>query len=107
MHFMPLKSIKEGQTRFLLEMATGTGKTLTSAAIIKMFFRLFNVKRVLFLVDRVELEEQTESSFSSMLKNDFKTLIWKENKDSWRNAKIVVSTIQSFIRKINLKKYLA
>tara|TARA_Y100000589_G_scaffold327675_1_gene370039 strand:- start:1542 stop:4025 length:2484 start_codon:yes stop_codon:yes gene_type:complete len=98
------KSIKEGQTRFLLEMATGTGKTLTSAAIIKMFFRLFNVKRVLFLVDRVELEEQTESSFSSMLKNDFKTLIWKENKDSWRNAKIVVSTIQSFIRKNKFEK---
>lgn len=64
-----------------------------------MFFRLFNVKRVLFLVDRVELEEQTESSFSSLLKNDFKTLIWKENKDNWRDANIVVSTIQSFTRK--------
>ena len=93
------QSIQEGKTRFLLEMATGTGKTLTSAAIIKMFFRLFNVKRVLFLVDRIELEEQTESSFSSLLKNDFKTLIWKENKDNWRDANIVVSTIQSFTRK--------
>ena len=29
---------------FLLEMATGTGKTTTSAAIIKMFLRLYKVK---------------------------------------------------------------
>ena len=29
--------IREGKDRFLLEMATGTGKTLTSSAIIKMF----------------------------------------------------------------------
>lgn len=32
-------SIINGKTRFLLEMATGTGKTLTSAGIIKMFIR--------------------------------------------------------------------
>ena len=32
--------IKNGGDRFLLEMATGTGKTNTSAAIIKMFLRL-------------------------------------------------------------------
>ena len=32
--------IKDGGDRFLLEMATGTGKTNTSAAIIKMFLRL-------------------------------------------------------------------
>ena len=44
--------IAEGKDRFLLEMATGTGKTLTSSAIIKMFLRLYRVKRVLFLVDR-------------------------------------------------------
>ena len=38
-------------------MATGTGKTLTSSAIIKMFLRLwFKIERVLFLVDRIELE---------------------------------------------------
>ena len=36
-------------TDYLLEMATGTGKTTTSAAIIKMFLRLYKVNRVLFL----------------------------------------------------------
>ena len=40
--------IKEGKERFLLEMAPGTGKTLTSAAIIKMFIRLYGVKEFYF-----------------------------------------------------------
>src|SRR3990170_7287800 len=51
-------AVKIGQTRFLFEMATGTGKTLTAAAVIKLFMRTGNAKRVLFLVDRLELETQ-------------------------------------------------
>ena len=43
-------SIASGNTRFLLEMATGTGKTLTSAGIVKMFIRSDLAHRVLFLV---------------------------------------------------------
>ena len=60
------RNIKEGKDRFLLEMATGTGKTLTSSAIIKMFLRLYNVKRVLFLVDRIELESQAQKEFDEV-----------------------------------------
>ncbi len=90
-------SIESGNQRFLLEMATGTGKTLISAALIKMFLRDCNVNKALFLVDRIELEGQAYESFNSYLKNDYKTVIWKENKDDWRSGKIIVSTIQSFI----------
>ena len=72
---------------FLLEMATGTGKTTTSAAIIKMFLRLYKVNRVLFLVDRLELETQAKKEINDILQNDFETAIWKENKDDWRRAK--------------------
>lgn len=50
------KSACDGKKRFLLEMATGTGKTLTCAAIIKLFLKTGNARRVLFLVDRIELE---------------------------------------------------
>ena len=46
---------KKDKTRYLLEMATGTGKTLTTAALIKLFLQTGNAKRVLFLVDRIEL----------------------------------------------------
>ena len=98
------KGIKEGKDRFLLEMATGTGKTLTSTAIMKMFFRLYKVKRVLFLVDRIELENQAKTEFNEILSNDFQTVIWKENTSDWRKAEIVVSTVQSFVTKNKYKK---
>ena len=54
-----------------VEMATGTGKTNTSAAIIKMFLRLYKVR--VLLVDRLELETQAKKEFEEVLKNDFKT----------------------------------
>jgi len=88
-------AVKEGKIRFLFEMATGTGKTLIAAAIIKLFLRTGNAKRVLFLVDRIELENQGIKWFVQFLKNDYKTVIYKENRDDWRKAEIVVSTVQS------------
>jgi type I restriction enzyme, R subunit len=89
------KAVSKGQTRFLFEMATGTGKTLTAAAVIKLFMRTVNAKRVLFLVDRLELETQAWKAFVRLLKNDLRTVIYKENRDDWRKAEIVVSTVQS------------
>jgi len=89
--------VKEGHDRFLFEMATGTGKTLTAAAIIKLFLRTGNVKRVLFLVDRLELEDQAKKAFSAQLSADFQTVIYKENRDDWRRAEIVVTTVQSLL----------
>ena len=71
------KKLQAGNNRFLLEMATGTGKTNTATAIVKMFLRLYNVKRVLFLVDRLELETQGQKEISDILSNDYQTVIWK------------------------------
>jgi type I restriction enzyme, R subunit len=90
-------AVKKGKDRFLLEMATGTGKTLTAAAIIKLFLRTGNAQRVLFLVDRLELEDQALKAFKKVLANDYKSVIYKENRDDWRHAEIVVSTVQSFL----------
>ena len=98
------KSVQGGKDRFLLEMATGTGKTLVSCAIIKMFLRLYKVNRVLFLVDRLELETQAQKEFDEVLKNDFRTVIWKENQSDWKKAEIVVSTVQSFVSRNKYKK---
>jgi type I restriction enzyme, R subunit len=67
------KVVSDGADRFLLEMATGTGKTLVSAALIKLFLRTSNARRVLFLVDRLELEDQAFKRFKEFLKNDYKT----------------------------------
>ena len=98
------RAIAEGKERFLLEMATGTGKTLISAAIIKMFLRLYGVKRVLFLVDRIELEMQAKKEFDEILNNDYRTVIWKESQSDWTKAEIVISTVQSFVSKNNYQK---
>ncbi len=86
-----------GSDRFLFEMATGTGKTLVSAAVIKLFLRTGNARRVLFLVDRLELEEQARKAFNALLSNDWQTVIYKEHRDAWRHAEIVVTTVQSLL----------
>ena len=90
-------AVAEGKSRFLFEMATGTGKTLTAAAVIKLFLRTGNAHRVLFLVDRLELEDQANKAFVAYLKNDYTSVIYKERRDEWRNAEIVVTTVQSLL----------
>jgi type I restriction enzyme R subunit len=90
-------AVNEGKDRFLFEMATGTGKTLTAAAVTKLFLRTGNAHRVLFLVDRVELEDQAKKAFAARLSADFTTVIHKENRDDWRRAEVVVSTVQSLL----------
>jgi len=89
------KAVNDGNNRFLFEMATGTGKTLIAAAVIKLFLRTSNAKRVLFLVDRLELEDQAEKAFTRYLKNDYQTAVYKRARNNWNNAEIVVTTVQS------------
>ena len=90
-------SVADDGERFLFEMATGTGKTLTAAAVIKMFLRTGNAHRVLFLVDRLELETQALKAFTDYLSPDWKTVIYKERRDDWNYAEIVVTTVQSLL----------
>jgi len=98
------KSAESGNDRFLFEMATGTGKTLISAAVIKLFLRTGNAKRILFLVDRLELEDQAQKNFMQYLSNDFQSVIYKKNRDDWKKADIVVSTVQSLSAQDKYKK---
>ena len=85
-------------------MATGTGKTLTSAAVIQLFLKSGNARRVLFLVDRLELEEQARKDFERYLKADYAVMVYKKNRDSWASAKIVISTVQTFLAGDRYKK---
>ncbi len=89
--------VRDDKDRFLFEMATGTGKTLTAAAVIRLFLRTKNARRVLFLVDRIELEDQAWKAFTNYLKPDYSTFIYKEHKNDWHKADIVVTTIQSLM----------
>jgi len=94
----------ENKNRFLFEMATGTGKTLISAAVIKLFLKSGNARRILFLVDRLELEDQAQKAFKNYLGKDYTSVIYKNNRDSWQNAQVVVSTIQTFLAGDRYKK---
>ncbi|HEX8429180.1 DEAD/DEAH box helicase family protein [Hymenobacter sp.] len=89
----------KGKRRFLFELATGTGKTLLSAAVAKLFIRSGNADRILFLVDRIELEQQAWKNFKAYLEADaIRTVIYKESRDNWQGAQVVVTTIQSLTR---------
>lgn len=60
-----IERIAKGDKRLLLVMATGTGKTYTTFQIIWRLWKAKKAKRILFLVDRNILADQT-------LMNDFK-----------------------------------
>ena len=92
------QAVQRGDDRFLFEMATGTGKTLVAAAVIKLFLRTGNAARVLFLVDRLELEDQAaRRAFGPYLSNDFDTVVYKERRSNWRSSHIVVTTVQALL----------
>ncbi len=89
------RAASQGIRRYLLEMATGTGKTLTCAALIKVFLKTGNAQRVLFLVDRIELEDQAQRAFEATIGRDYTVLTYKKHKQDWGKARVVVSTVQS------------
>jgi type I restriction enzyme R subunit len=45
----------------------------------------------------LELEDQARKVLASLLSADFQTVIYKENRDDWRRAEIVVTTVQSLL----------
>lgn len=94
------RAASPAQHRFLFEMATGTGKTLLAAAIAKLYLRTENATRVLFLVDRLELENQAWKNFNAYLAADgISTVIYKQKRRNWMQAQVVVTTIQSLATK--------
>jgi len=88
----------QGLRKFLLEMATGTGKTLLCAALIRRFLMSRNAERVLFIVDRIELAKQTIGDFAVVLP-EFKPVIYKTARRTGEllGSSVVIATIQSLL----------
>jgi type I restriction enzyme, R subunit len=88
----------ERRRKFLLEMATGTGKTLLCAALIRRFLKTRNAERVLFIVDRIELARQTMEDFNVVLR-EYRPVIYKTARRTGelRGSSVVVATIQSLM----------
>jgi len=58
-------SLRQDKPRALMQMATGSGKTMTSVAEIYRLIKFGGARRVLFLVDRSNLGEQAEKEFQN------------------------------------------
>lgn len=97
------KAAKSGKNRFLLEMATGTGKTTTSGAICKLFLRTGNANRILFLVDRIELETQAVNALKDLFDGQY--FVEKFKDGNWERGHIVVSTVQTLLAGNKYREY--
>ena len=65
-----LEGIEAKRQKFLLVMATGTGKTRTAAALFNVLIRARWAKRILFLVDRVALANQALDAFKEHIPSE-------------------------------------
>lgn len=90
---------RDARRKFLLEMATGTGKTLLCAALIRRFLATRNAERVLFIVDRIELAKQTMEDFNVVLR-EYNPVVFKSARrhpSELLGSSVVVATIQSLM----------
>jgi type I restriction enzyme, R subunit len=95
------KSFAAGRPRALIQMATGSGKTFTAVNFIYRLVKYGGAKRVLFLVDRGNLGEQTLKEFQQFVSpvNNYKFTeeyivqhLTSNTLDS--SARVVIGTIQ-------------
>lgn len=99
-------TISFGAGKALVAMATGTGKTKTSIALVYRLLKSERFRRILFLVDRSALGEQAANSFKeTRMENlqtfadifDIKELADKSPDD---DTKVQIATIQGMVKRI-------
>ena len=95
------KSLFDDHPRSLIQMATGSGKTLLAVTTLYRLIKFGGARRVLFLVDRANLGEQAEKEFQSFRTPDdgrkFTELYGVQLLTSntiGSSSKVVISTIQ-------------
>jgi type I restriction enzyme R subunit len=90
------REIGFGRRKLLVEMATGTGKTRTAAALIKRLFAANVVSRVLFLVDRIPLALQAEDAFTQHL-NELPSYVLRAGARFQDQQRVTIATLQSMV----------
>ncbi|MDB5014218.1 MAG: box helicase, partial [Daejeonella sp.] len=91
-----MEAVEKRKSTFLLVMATGTGKTRTCIALVDALMRAGWAERILFLVDRVALQNQTLDAFKEYLPNEPR---WPKpyEKQIAKDRRIYVSTYPSML----------
>ncbi len=100
------KGIDEGQRAMLLAMATGTGKTKTSIALIYRLLKVQRFRRILFLVDRSALGEQAANAFKDTRMENLQTFadtfgikeLGEQTPDS--DTAVHIATIQGMVQRL-------
>jgi type I restriction enzyme, R subunit len=101
-HFVtehPQGELRGKSRKSLLVMATGTGKTRISAAIVDMLTKTNWAKRVLFLADRNALVTQAKNAFTEHLPHLSSIDLTKEKEDN--GTRLVFSTYPTIMNKID------
>jgi type I restriction enzyme R subunit len=104
-------SIKQGQDKALIAMATGTGKTKTAIAMVYRLLKSERFRRILFLVDRSALGIQATGDFCEVrLENlntfadTFDVMGMEQNKPVKPNpnddTKVHIATVQGLVKRI-------
>ncbi len=94
-------SLRKNRPRALIQMATGSGKTIAAIAAIYRLIKYGGARRVLFLVDRSNLGEQAEKEFQGYRTPDSHRLFTElynvqrlSSNTIMDSSRVVISTIQ-------------
>jgi len=95
------KSLADNRPRALIQMATGSGKTFTAINFIYRLIKFAGAKRVLFLVDRGNLADQTLREFQQYVSpyNNYKFseeyIVQRLTSNTLdKSARVCISTLQ-------------
>lgn len=101
------RAIAGGARSVLLALATGTGKTRLTLAMIYRFLKTGRFRRILFLVDRNVLGSQAEDTFREVKLAELQTLTQIYNIQGIgddaplaRETSLQIATVQSLVRRI-------
>jgi type I restriction enzyme R subunit len=97
------EALEERKRKFLLIMATGTGKTRTCIAMVDGLMRAGWISRVLFLVDRIALRDQAVEAFKD---NAPQYSVWPQTGETKivSDRRIYVSTYPTMLNIIENEK---
>jgi len=103
------ENIAKGRDSLLLAMATGTGKTRTAISLIYRLIQHKRFKRILFLVDRTTLGEQSyDDGFNRIQLEALQTFTDIYNVAQLgdtkieKETKVHIATVQSMVRRVVL-----
>ncbi len=95
-----LDGIEQKRQKFLLVMATGTGKTRTLVALADVLLRARWARRVLFLVDRLALQEQALDAFKEFMPAEPRWPTADDGSEFVRTRRIYVTTYPTMLHLI-------